>query len=942
MSDYVVAVGFETDAGTVKRSTDQLADSVGKVGQAQGAAAKNTRDLTSASSQLELVRRKMVLQEQKLADATSAVQRLQARGVTTGRQYTRALQEQLTAQDRLTASMLKAERLQSGGGTGGGAAGSRLGRNLAGAAAGYLTGAAVGRLVTDSVAEYGRLNQAVSQNRQTFGAYSADVDRFGKGAAHSIGLSRQAAIEASDGLGTLFQTLQIGQGDAARMSTRLVALSADVAAFNHAQQPEVLAAFKGGLTGQYDALQKYNVVLNTASVRQEAVRLGLVQGKDALSQTTQAQAAYSLIVQQTNGQQGAFLTSGDRYVRQQAQVTAALQNAKAELGKGLGPALLGLSHIAEDTVIPALSGLGKAIGFIGSHDSTRKIAELLLILYGVGKAVDIGTAAVDRLALAWGRVAVSAGTATAAETAAAGAGAGGALGGLGKLGRAGGATLGPGLVITALITNEHANPKSAAEKVIQDPAVRRELGLDPLNAQKQKQAADTQLRAAESARATASYTAKQQTALTRSVGLTAAADAARQGVAHALVALHDRPAIAAAAAQQPLPGLFAVPTSATKRIDLSSDNSSVASARRAVKLAEDRLNALRAGAPAEVAAASRAVSLTEARLSALEQSGKASALQIQAARNSLSTAEERLTRLKDTGKGSTLQLEAAENRLADARDRLNRATGKRSKDQEKNNQDTSISAKDILKRADATAATATTEVRNVRKLVAAGLTAPVIEELKTLEQSAPGTIANVAKAITPAFVRRLNADAAARARAATALAMLGGQARYNDSVRQAKILGAQAGKAFHDGWLAGLNGTGLRQGLPLDDTRPYTGPAPKPTSTASTPTARQGIPRDDLRVASTALPKVTAPAPTVNRQGIPLDERTTASLPTRSINPSPVVHLSSDSVTRVATSLATMAPRTTQISTGPVVAHDYDDFLRQAREAELLQNTRFS
>src|SRR5206468_1379024 len=123
---------------------------------------------------------------------------------------------------------------------------------------------------------------------------------------------------------------------------------------------------------------------------------------------------------------------------------------------------------------------------------------------------------------------------------------------------------------------------------------------------------------------------------------------------------------------------------------------------------------------------SRAVTLAEDRLAALQASGKASAVQLEAARNSLASAEERLTTLKNTGKGSTLQLEAAENRLADARDRLNRATGKRSKDQEKNNQDTSISAKDVLKRADATAATATNEAKNVRKLVAAGVTAPVI------------------------------------------------------------------------------------------------------------------------------------------------------------------------------------------------------------------------
>jgi hypothetical protein len=83
------------------------------------------------------------------------------------------------------------------------------------------------------------------------------------------------------------------------MSTKFVGLASDLASFNNTDPAQALDALRSGLTGETEPLKQYGINLNDAALKQEALRLGLDASGPTLSASAKAQAAYSLIMQQS-------------------------------------------------------------------------------------------------------------------------------------------------------------------------------------------------------------------------------------------------------------------------------------------------------------------------------------------------------------------------------------------------------------------------------------------------------------------------------------------------------------------------------------------------------------------------------------------------------------------------------------------------------------------
>lgn len=201
-----------------------------------------------------------------------------------------------------------------------------------------FAGVKVAGFFKDSVTAASDLNESLSKTRVVFGASSKEVERFARTSATSLGLSRQAALEASATLGNLFVALKIGKAPAADMSTTMVKLAGDLASFNNVKPEEALEALRSGLVGETEPLRKFGVNLNDATLRQKALDLGLVKStKDVLPPAAKAQAAYALILEQTKTAQGDFARTSGGLANQQRILTAQITNLKARLGGALLP-----------------------------------------------------------------------------------------------------------------------------------------------------------------------------------------------------------------------------------------------------------------------------------------------------------------------------------------------------------------------------------------------------------------------------------------------------------------------------------------------------------------------------------------------------------------------------------------------------------------------------
>jgi SLT domain-containing protein len=233
---------------------------------------------------------------------------------------------------------------------------------LAALAGGAFAGVAITAGIKSTIDAASDLNESISKTRVVFGKSSKAVELFARGAAKNLGQSRQQALEATATFGNLFVSMKLGQKPAADMSVKIVRLASDLASFNNVDPAEALDALRSGLVGETEPLRRFGINLNDATLRQEALRLGLTKTtKEVLPPAIRAQAAYSLIMQQSKTAQGDFARTSQGAANQQRIFAARIQDLKANIGRGLLPVFSTAIAFINTKLVPAVSGFATTV-----------------------------------------------------------------------------------------------------------------------------------------------------------------------------------------------------------------------------------------------------------------------------------------------------------------------------------------------------------------------------------------------------------------------------------------------------------------------------------------------------------------------------------------------------------------------------------------------------
>ncbi len=267
------------------------------------------------------------------------------------------------------------------------------------------------------------LSESASKVGVVFEAQAPFVKKFADSAATNLGISTQAALEATGTFGNLFRALGVGTKPAADMSTNLVQLASDLASFNNANPDDVLLALRSGLLGEAEPLRQFGVSLSAARIEAEALSSGLVKPianatkvaeaalkvKDAnakaaealkehgkgsleyqkatlaatkaeqdyaaatkgsvpeLTAAQKAQAAYAIIQKDTVLAQGDFARTSGGLANQQRILSAQFKDASAQLGGLLLPVVT--------KVVKGVNGL--LTGFKGLSPHAQKIVGIM-------------------------------------------------------------------------------------------------------------------------------------------------------------------------------------------------------------------------------------------------------------------------------------------------------------------------------------------------------------------------------------------------------------------------------------------------------------------------------------------------------------------------------------------------------------------------------------
>jgi hypothetical protein len=207
------------------------------------------------------------------------------------------------------------------------------------------------------------LQETVSKVGVLFGEQAGEVEKFAEGAGAALGQTKQQALDAAATFATFGKSAGLSGGKLTGFSTQMTTLASDLASFNNTSPEEAIEAIGAALRGESEPIRKYGVLLDDATLRNQALQMGLIKTtKQALTPQQKVLAAQAQIMKQTTAAQGDFQRTSGGLANQQRILSAEFENATTSAGQALMPMLTNLAKFATGTLIPAIKALGAWIG----------------------------------------------------------------------------------------------------------------------------------------------------------------------------------------------------------------------------------------------------------------------------------------------------------------------------------------------------------------------------------------------------------------------------------------------------------------------------------------------------------------------------------------------------------------------------------------------------
>lgn len=241
----------------------------------------------------------------------------------------------------------------------------------------------------DSISSASDFNESMDKVSVVFKDNAKQVADWSKTSATAMGMNQQQALEAAGTYGALFQAMGTSRDKATEMSTAMVQLAADMASFNNASPEETLLALRSGLSGEAEPLKKFGVALTDAALKQKALSMHLVETTTGvLPPAIRQQAAYALILEQTQIQQGNYALTAKGVANTQRTLTAQLEDTKRSIGQGLLPVWQVTLTVLQKGVLPVLETLGNFLA--NNKEAVMAFTGVILVgaaAWGIYKAV---------------------------------------------------------------------------------------------------------------------------------------------------------------------------------------------------------------------------------------------------------------------------------------------------------------------------------------------------------------------------------------------------------------------------------------------------------------------------------------------------------------------------------------------------------------------------
>ena len=238
------------------------------------------------------------------------------------------------------------------------------------------------------------MNETMTKTAVIFGDGFEKINQFAEQSANAMGMSKKSALDASATFALFGKSAGLAGEDLGAFSGDLVTLASDFASFYNTSPEEAITSIGAALRGESEPIRKYNVLINDASLKQEALRMGLIKTTTgALSPQTRVLAAQALILKQSTDAQGDFKRTADGAANTMRILSANMENAKAKLGEGLLPAFQAVLAVLK----PIIAGLAAFGTFLASNKES--VTAFIVTLTALTAAWGLYTVFVKRAAI---------------------------------------------------------------------------------------------------------------------------------------------------------------------------------------------------------------------------------------------------------------------------------------------------------------------------------------------------------------------------------------------------------------------------------------------------------------------------------------------------------------------------------------------------------------
>ena len=193
------------------------------------------------------------------------------------------------------------------------------------------------KIIRESIKTASALQEVQGKFDVVFRGQQKQAEAWSKTLVDSYTMSARESKQYLSSVQDLLVPMGMASDKAGKMSYEVVKLAADLGSFNDLPTEQVMLNIQSALTGEYESMKKYGVIINADVVQQKALNMGLADTKNGLTAGMKAQAAYALMVESSTAAIGDKKRTQESAANQEKQTTALLEGISALLGTAIIP-----------------------------------------------------------------------------------------------------------------------------------------------------------------------------------------------------------------------------------------------------------------------------------------------------------------------------------------------------------------------------------------------------------------------------------------------------------------------------------------------------------------------------------------------------------------------------------------------------------------------------